>query len=131
MKRYLLNKISSVGTVLSLDTLLAGSKKKVICLLYHTVNDDIPIHIKHLYQPRKIEQFIADIKFLSDNFQIISSEQLVNGQYPPGKVCLHLSFDDGLRECYETIYPLLKSKHIPATFFINPAFVDNREMFHC
>jgi peptidoglycan/xylan/chitin deacetylase (PgdA/CDA1 family) len=45
-----------------------------------------------------------------------------------GKPLCHLTFDDGLAECATTISPILKEKGIPATFFINSAFVDNKEM---
>jgi peptidoglycan/xylan/chitin deacetylase (PgdA/CDA1 family) len=41
-----------------------------------------------------------------------------------------LSFDDGLRENYEIIAPVLKEKGIQAAFFINSAFVDNKQLFH-
>jgi peptidoglycan/xylan/chitin deacetylase (PgdA/CDA1 family) len=41
-----------------------------------------------------------------------------------------LSFDDGLKECAEIIAPILLKKGIPATFFINSGFVDNRKLFH-
>ena len=41
-----------------------------------------------------------------------------------------LSFDDGLRECYEVVYPILKEKRIQAAFFINPGFVDNIDLFY-
>lgn len=40
-----------------------------------------------------------------------------------------LSFDDGMRECFEIVYPILKQKGIEAAFFINPAFVDNKMLF--
>jgi hypothetical protein len=41
----------------------------------------------------------------------------------------HLSFDDGLKECATVIAPILKSRGIPATFFINTGFTGNREIF--
>ena len=44
--------------------------------------------------------------------------------------CFFLSFDDGMRECYDVIYPILKQKGIQAAFFINPPFVDNKELFY-
>jgi peptidoglycan/xylan/chitin deacetylase (PgdA/CDA1 family) len=48
---------------------------------------------------------------------------------PDGKH-FHLSFDDGLRECAEVIAPLLIQMGIPASFFINTAFTDNKKLFH-
>jgi peptidoglycan/xylan/chitin deacetylase (PgdA/CDA1 family) len=43
---------------------------------------------------------------------------------------MHLTFDDGLKECHSVIAPILKRKGIPATFFVSPGFVDNKELFH-
>ncbi len=43
---------------------------------------------------------------------------------------MHLSFDDGLRCCREEIAPLLLEEGVPATFFVNPAFIGNRELFY-
>jgi peptidoglycan/xylan/chitin deacetylase (PgdA/CDA1 family) len=37
-----------------------------------------------------------------------------------------LTFDDGLREIYDVIAPILLEKGVPATFFISSAFLDNR-----
>jgi peptidoglycan/xylan/chitin deacetylase (PgdA/CDA1 family) len=44
--------------------------------------------------------------------------------------CMHLTFDDGLREVYDIIVPILQKKGIPASFFINPAFIDNKQLFY-
>jgi peptidoglycan/xylan/chitin deacetylase (PgdA/CDA1 family) len=41
-----------------------------------------------------------------------------------------LSFDDGLKACHEYIAPLLKRKGIPAVFFLNNRFIDNRGLFY-
>ena len=39
-----------------------------------------------------------------------------------------LTFDDGFREIYDIIAPILLDKGIPATFFISSGFLDNREL---
>jgi peptidoglycan/xylan/chitin deacetylase (PgdA/CDA1 family) len=39
-----------------------------------------------------------------------------------------LSFDDGHREVVEVIAPILKRRSIPAVFFLNSAFIDNKDM---
>jgi peptidoglycan/xylan/chitin deacetylase (PgdA/CDA1 family) len=41
-----------------------------------------------------------------------------------------LSFDDGLSEIYHTIAPILMEKGIPATFFLNTDFIDNKDLFY-
>ncbi|MDF1696097.1 MAG: polysaccharide deacetylase family protein [Saprospiraceae bacterium] len=42
----------------------------------------------------------------------------------------HLTFDDGLKEVYTHIAPLLEEKGIPATFFVNTDFIDNKKLFY-
>jgi peptidoglycan/xylan/chitin deacetylase (PgdA/CDA1 family) len=63
------------------------------------------------------------------HFEPIALQELIesggNGAFF-NKPSMHLSFDDGLRECAEIIAPILKRKGIPATFFVNSGFVDNR-----
>lgn len=41
-----------------------------------------------------------------------------------------LSFDDGLVECHRYIAPLLKKRGIPAIFFLNNKFIDNKALFY-
>ena len=43
---------------------------------------------------------------------------------------MHLTFDDGLKECSTIIAPILNQKGIPATFFVSPNFIDNKAIFH-
>ena len=40
-----------------------------------------------------------------------------------------LTFDDGLLECHQIIAPILKKKGIPAVFFLNNHFIDNKGLF--
>jgi peptidoglycan/xylan/chitin deacetylase (PgdA/CDA1 family) len=39
-----------------------------------------------------------------------------------------LTFDDGYREMAEVVVPILEKRSVPAVFFVNPAFIDNRRM---
>jgi peptidoglycan/xylan/chitin deacetylase (PgdA/CDA1 family) len=41
-----------------------------------------------------------------------------------------LSFDDGLRECFDFIAPILEEKRVPAIFFLNNSFIDNKDLFY-
>ena len=42
----------------------------------------------------------------------------------------HITFDDGLRELYDIVAPILLRRNIPATFFINTDFIDNHDLFY-
>lgn len=43
---------------------------------------------------------------------------------------MFLSFDDGMREVADVIAPILLRRGVPATFFLNSAFVDNQSLFY-
>jgi peptidoglycan/xylan/chitin deacetylase (PgdA/CDA1 family) len=56
-------------------------------------------------------------------------EELLLNPFKSDKI-FHLSFDDGLKQCAEIIAPVLLKKGVPATFFVNTGFVDNKQLFH-
>ncbi len=99
---------------------------------HHTVSDESLEHICNLYSYKNINQFNDDLEFLGRNFKPIDPTELVEvvkNERPLPKNRFLLTFDDGFRECYTIIAPLLKAKGIPAIFFINPAFIDNKKLF--
>lgn len=101
---------------------------------YHFVSDERVPHVRHLYKYKNIAQFKNDLDFFLSNYQPVGLSDFLaalnEGRALP-KFCFLLSFDDGFREMFEIVAPILKAKGIPAVFFINSAFVDNRELcFH-
>jgi peptidoglycan/xylan/chitin deacetylase (PgdA/CDA1 family) len=100
---------------------------------YHMVSDaDVP-HVQHLYKYRNVREFEADLDFLLRHFVPVSLQQIVahlDGQGDLPQRCFHVTFDDGFREVHEVAAPLLVKKGIPATFFLNSAFIDGRGMAH-
>lgn len=95
---------------------------------YHTVSDKKLPYIFN-YNYLDINNFKKEIDFYLQNFKPVSLEYLLANPNSTKKV-FHLSFDDGLKECAEIIAPILLGKGVPATFFVNPGFVDNRALFH-
>jgi len=109
------------------------SRANPIIPFYHVVsNEGIP-HIKHLYTYRNVKQFRDDLDFFIENYSPISLSDLLDSldhkRSLPEKSFL-LTFDDGLREVYDVIVPILKEKRLPATFFLNNAFLDNKTLFY-
>ena len=105
------------------------------CLLpyHHIVSDAEVLHIKHLYKYKNVAQFKNDLELLLKNFKPISADDLIkhigiNNRLP--KNTFLLTFDDGFREVHDVIAPLLEAKGIPAIFFVNPAFIDNKILFY-
>lgn len=107
--------------------------EKIVLPFYHAVGDDIPDHLIHLYEPRSIADFKQDLDYLTKHFYPISLQELIEykrNNKNPEKPCFHLTFDDGLRECYDIVLPILLKRKIPATFFINTDFIDNKNLFY-
>jgi len=106
------------------------------CLpVYHCVSDDFLPHLKHIIKYKNIREFEADLDTLSKHFQWITFDEFkdyVKGNFKPKKKIALLTFDDGFREFYDIILSILERKGIYAINFINPAFIDNKElMFRC
>lgn len=105
------------------------------CLLpyHHIVSDDDVLHIKYLYDYKNVSQFTNDLDILLKNFKPVSPDDLIDNIHRQKKLPANtflLTFDDGFREVHDVIVPLLEAKGIPAIFFINPAFIDNKKLFY-
>lgn len=110
--------------------LIKASGQQIIFPFYHVVsNDDLP-HIKHLYSYRNVAAFERDMDFLMRHFTPLHYDDLLSGRYQPNTPYVHLSFDDGLSEMYHIVRPILLEKGIPATFFINSAFVNDQGLMY-
>jgi peptidoglycan/xylan/chitin deacetylase (PgdA/CDA1 family) len=119
--------------VVSVETLVNTKSGKFISPLYHCVSDQEVPHIKNLYRSKNIETFDKELDFLLKyykpvDFNEVKSASLNNKAFE--KPSMLLTFDDGLSECANVIAPILLKKGVPAIFFINSGFVDNRDLFY-
>ncbi len=109
------------------------SQRKIILPFYHTVSNYGLPHIGNLYSVRNVKTFQNDLEYFCKYFEPVSIEQLHDtidqGRFIR-KPLFHLSFDDGLKEFYSIIAPVLEQKGIPATVFVNNKFIDNKELFY-
>lgn len=106
-------------------------KNRCVFPVYHCVNDEKLPHISHLYRVRTQKEFIADLDFLLKYYNPVSMQTILeHPEILSQKNAFHLTFDDGLRQMYDVVIPILEKKGIPATFFINPSFLDNKELFY-
>ena len=100
---------------------------------YHAVSDDDMPHVKYMYRVKTVKQFTRDLDYCLSKFEAINTSdwyESLLGRKKSGKPAMVLSFDDGLREMHDVVAPLLIRKGVPATFFINPAFIDNNQLFY-
>ncbi|UKB78661.1 polysaccharide deacetylase family protein [Chryseobacterium sp. MEBOG07] len=106
------------------------------CLpLYHSVSDKELPHIKHVIRYKTTKQFEDDLDHMAKNFQFVDWQEFkgfMSGNFKPKKKIALLTFDDGFREFYDIAAPILERKGIYACNFVNPAFIDNKDMmFRC
>lgn len=118
-----------MANFLSLNNVLSRlSGKKVIFPFYHVVSDQPLPYIENLYPVRSTLEFKKDLETILKDFQPIDINQSL--KFSSKKLSFHLSFDDGLIQCYNVIAPILIEKGIPATFFLNTGFIDNKAYFY-
>ncbi len=70
------------------------------------------------------------LTYLRDHFHVIPLaclfERLKTGR-PLDRLTVALTIDDGRRNCYEFLFPLLKEFGIPATFFVVSSFIQRED----
>ena len=125
-----------------LSRLIALSGQRDVFPFYHAVSGHELPHIRHLYTLRTPGEFEKDLDVFLRWFEPVTlpdylkdAEEYVSGgterkaarRKRKGKMVL--SFDDGLAECHIYVAPLLMRKGIPAVFFLNNDFIDNRDLF--
>ena len=126
MEQLIRNSIANVAQIVPLKLLMKGRNLPLFLPFYHVVSN-VDLDYINSYNVRNQLTFEKELDYLLKNFEPVSLNELLN---KPEQRKMHLSFDDGLKECYSVIAPVLMRKGIPATFFINPDFVDNKSIFH-
>lgn len=96
---------------------------------YHTVSDDVPAHVKHLYPVKSVKQFEDDLEFLLKNYEPFDPTNMA-GWKNLKKPKFLLTFDDGMKEVGEVIAPILLKKGVPAIFFVCKDFAQRKAVFH-
>lgn len=124
--------IGSIAASLPTELLVTISGQKLIHPFYHAISNEKLAHIDHLYPVKGTKIFMDDLDFLLKHFQPIDYVQfksVVTGNLILNKPSFLLSFDDGLREFYDVIAPILIEKGVPAMVFLNSDFIDNKALF--
>ncbi len=131
MNEGIRNTISSMARPMKLDRLISWSRQHHVFPFYHTVSPEPLAHVSHLYRVLDPAEFEKDLDQLLLCFDALSlGDYLENRGGKRAKPHMVLTFDDGLKGCYDFIAPLLKKKGVPATFFLNNKFLDNRGLFY-
>ncbi len=122
--------ISRFTPWMNLKWLIALSGQNSIIPFYHVVSNEQLPHIQHLYRYRNVAEFEKDLDKMLIQYNPLSLSEFLNqNKIARKKRSMLLTFDDGLIECHRVIAPLLKKKGIPAVFFLNNHFIDNKGLF--
>ena len=111
----------------SIPWLQQTARRYVICPFYHAVSDTPLPHISPLYRHRTEQEFRADIEWLLAHYEPIHWYQ-IDAYERAHKPAFCLTFDDGLKEFYTIVAPILEEKRVPCLCFLNSAFVDNKDL---
>ena len=73
------------------------------------------------------EQFAAQVRFLTQNFDVIGVNELANWEQRRGRFVM-ITFDDGYLDNYEAAYPILRAFGATGVFFLTSGFLDDRRL---
>ncbi len=116
-----------------LNFLITLTGQPVVIPVYHLVSDADVIHVKHLYRIKKVKEFEKDLDFYLKYFAPLSAMDMIDSLNRGSRInkkSFILTFDDGLREFHDIIAPILLRKGIPATCFLNSAFIGSKDLFY-
>lgn len=130
IRKKFISLTSPFTPALPLGMLTALTGQSFIIPFYHIVSDGDCPHVRNLYRFKTVKEFEADLDYLTKYYQPISATDMPDvlaGKYKGKKIML-LTFDDGLREMYDVVAPILLRRGIPAVFFLNNDFIDNKAL---
>lgn len=131
--------VSGLSRLVGLKRMVRISGQSFIAPFYHMVSDEQVPHLRHLFAYPNRKNFERDLDRLLTLFEPVTLHEYLRGleedpefEKTAGrkKPSMLLSFDDGLAECHRIIAPLLREKGIPAIFFLNNHFIDNKGLFY-
>jgi peptidoglycan/xylan/chitin deacetylase (PgdA/CDA1 family) len=105
---------------------MADCTPHLLVVNYHYIDD----HRRGRLTPATalpVEEFRRQLEEIARHFDIVTCDQalafLEGRRWPPRPLCL-LTFDDALREHYETVVPILRQRSIQGVFLVQTASLD-------
>ena len=132
MKNLLFALLHSTGV---LRAIAWCNRKRVTILCYHSVSKRTEPHPTDVDSLHLTEQrFQQHLDYLQSHHTIISLGEFLrarreNRPFPPGAVVL--TFEDGFRNFYSVVAPILLARQIPATCFIITSPDFTKEVSNC
>lgn len=103
----------------------AGLKDRAVILMYHSI-EDRPGHFNSVAP----DNFEKQMQYLaSHSYAVISLSELVERLLQKRSIerCVVITFDDGFRNNYSNVFPILKKYKFPATIFVTTGWISGRD----
>jgi peptidoglycan/xylan/chitin deacetylase (PgdA/CDA1 family) len=104
-------------------------QKKLIILTYHQVSNSFVANLYGKYIWLSKDVFEKQLGYIKNKFKVVplmeGIQALQNNMLKETVFCL--TFDDGDLSLKHTIVPLLEKYELPATFFINTAYIESKK----
>lgn len=98
---------------------------RVIVLMYHgiTATKDPILHFDHKHVHK--EKFEAQLLYLKKKYALIGLKDFIEWKHGQKnlKNAVLLTFDDGYKNCYTQLFPLLNKYNVPAIIFLPTAYI--------
>lgn len=112
--------VKAVSHATGLSSLLAKRHAGVRILMFHEVGGED-------YSTREFER---QITYVRDRYDLVSIDEALealatNQRHSPPK--LLLTFDDGLRNHFQEVYPVLVRLVVPAVFYVCPGLIERQQ----
>ena len=80
-------------------------------LMYHFVNSSNDSSLFKGMHGVSIDEFERQVKFLTKNYRSLTENDIKNAAYNdvyPDEFSFYMTFDDGLKQHFKNVYPILK-----------------------
>ncbi len=110
----------------------AWNKEKTIILMYHGVTKQNDPVANYDHKHIEYERLEGHLQYLNKHYSIISVDEYIRWRkgekriLPPNS--LIITFDDGYRNNYTQLFPLLNKYDIPAVIFLPTAYIGKKQI---
>lgn len=126
IKKILLVVLALIGYVVLVPFLPGRRKNRLVILRYHSVGDFRGHEVNV-----RTSAFKKQMKFIAEQYEIISLQKAVEylkkGKGLPKKA-VAVTFDDGYKDNYTNMYPILKELRMSATIFLTAGYIGTEKI---
>lgn len=123
------NILSFVVRIPLMDSVMTYvTKNSFRIVYYHMISDNMQSYYYNSHLSRA--NFVKQIKWFKNHFKIISLEEALVRLEANKSLdgYLSITFDDGFRECYDIVAPILLQEKATATFFLITDCLNNKKL---